>query len=272
MKLKGILAGAVVAGLILGAQSVWADNLVINGSTTVLPIAQKVSEAYMKENPGVRISISGGGSGNGIKAIIDGTTDVGMSSRFIKESEVKLAVERGAYPVPFAVAYDCIVPVVHPSNSVSDITLEELKAIYEGKLTNWKELGGPDREIAVISRDTSSGTYEVWNEKVLLGARVFPRALLQASSGAIVQAVSRNPNAIGYVGLGYVDATLKVLTVGGVTGSAETTLNGMFPISRPLFMFTSGWPEGRSAAFMNYIMHPAKGQKLVSEAGFVPLF
>lgn len=272
MKLRSLLIGATVVALFLGAQGVWAENLVINGSTTVLPIAQKVSEAYMKENPGVRISISGGGSGNGIKAIIDGTTDVGMSSRFIKESEVKLAVERGAYPVPFAVAYDCIVPVVHPSNSVSNITLEQLKAIYEGKLTNWKDLGGPDREVVVISRDTSSGTYEVWNKKVLQGARVFPRALLQASNGAVVQAVSRNQNAIGYVGLGYIDATLKALKVGGVAGSIETTLNGTFPISRPLFMFTSGWPEGQTAAFLNYMIHPAKGQKLASEIGFVPLF
>lgn len=272
MKLKRVLAGVVVAGLVFGAQNVWADTLGINGSTTVLPIGQKVAEAYMKENPEVRISISGGGSGNGIKAIIDGTTEVGMSSRFIRESEVKLAVERGAYPVPFAVAYDCIVPVVNPASGVSDISLDQLKAIYEGKITNWKELGGADREIAVISRDTSSGTYEVWNEKVLLGARVFPRALLQASSGAIVQAVSKNPGAVGYVGLGYLDASVKALTVGGVAGSAETTLNGTFPISRPLFMFTRGWPTGRTAAFMNYLMHPDKGQKLVAEAGFVPLY
>ncbi len=174
MKLRKVLAGVAVAGLLMGAQNVWADNLGINGSTTVLPIGQKVAEAYMKENPEVRISISGGGSGNGIKAIIDGTTDIGMSSRFIRDSEVKLAVERGAYPVPFAVAYDCIVPVVNPANGVSDISLEQLKAIYEGKTTNWKELGGVNREIAVISRDTSSGTYEVWNEKVLLGAMSLP--------------------------------------------------------------------------------------------------
>lgn len=272
MRLKKVLIGMALAWLIIGAQYVWAGTLGINGSTTVLPIGQKVAEAYMKENPEVRISISGGGSGHGIKAIIDGTTDVGMSSRFIRDSEVKLAVERGAYPVPFAVAYDCIVPMVNPANGVSDISLDQLKAIYEGKITNWKELGGADREIAVISRDTSSGTYEVWNEKVLLGARVFPRALLQASSGAVVQAVSRNPGAIGYVGLGYLDASVKALTVGGVAGSVETTLNGTFPVSRPLFMFTRGWPEGKAAAFMNYLMHPDKGQKLVQEIGFVPLY
>lgn len=272
MRLKGMFVIGAVAGLMVGAPSVWAGNLVIKGSTTVLPIAQKVSEAYMKEKPDVRISISGGGSGNGIKAVIDGTTDIGNASRFIKDKEVKLAVEKGAYPVPFSVAYDCIVPVVHPSNGISDVTLEQLKAIYEGKVKNWKELGGADKEIAVFSRDTSSGTYEVWGKKVLLGARVSPKALLQASNGAVVQAVSKNPNAIGYIGLGYLDDSTKMLSVGGVKGSAETTLNGTFPISRPLFMFTRGWPKGDAADFINYVLHPEKGQKLVGNAGYVPLY
>jgi phosphate transport system substrate-binding protein len=220
----------------------------------------------------VRISISGGGSGNGIKAIIDGTTDIGNASRFIKDKEVKLAVEKGAYPVPFAVGYDCIIPVVHPSNSVSDISLEQLKAIYEGKVTNWRELDGPDKKIVVISRDTSSGTYEVWGKKVLQGARVSPKALLQASNGAVVQAVSNNPNAMGYIGLGYLDDSVKMLTVGGVEGSKETTLNGTFPISRPLFMFTRGWPKGDTSDFINYLVHPEKGQKLVEQVGYVPLY
>ena len=120
--------------MFLMAGTVHAGNLVIKGSTTVLPIAQKVAEAYMKENPDVKISISGGGSGNGIKALIDGTTDIADSSRFIKDKEVALAVEKGRYPVPFAVSYDCIVPVVHPSNSMKNITLDQLKDVYLGKI------------------------------------------------------------------------------------------------------------------------------------------
>lgn len=248
------------------------ESITINGSTTVLPIAQKVAEAYMKENPAVRISVSGGGSGNGIKALIDGMTHIGMSSRFLKDSEVKLALEKGTYPVPFAVAYDCIVPIVHPSNPIQDITLDQLKAIYQGQITNWKTLGGPDLQIVVVSRDTSSGTYEVWEEKVMKKERVYPGALLQASSGAIVQAVSKNKYAIGYVGIGYVDATVKALSVGGVPGNETTTLDGTYPISRPLYMFTRGWPEGAVLSFINYILNPQKGQKLVKEAGFVPLY
>lgn len=259
-------------GLTLLAGPAMAGTVSINGSTTVLPIVQKVSEAYMKEYPGTTLSISGGGSGHGIKAIIDGTTDVAMSSRFIKPEEVKLAVERGSYPVPFAVAYDCIVPVVHPSNPVTDISLDQLKAIFKGEITNWKEIGGPDLAIVVTSRDTSSGTYEVWEEKVMKKERVFPGALLQASSGAVSQAVSKNKNALGYVGIGYLNESLKALTVNGIEGNVETTLNNTFPIARPLFIFTRGWPEGETLNFVNYMLSPQKGQKYVQEAGFVPLY
>ncbi len=255
-----------------GIHMAWAGNIVIKGSTTVLPIAQKLAEAYMKENPDTRISISGGGSGNGIKAIIDGTTDIADSSRFIKGNEVSMAVAKGSYPVPFSVAYDCIIPVVHPSNSVAGLNLDQLKAIYKGEIKNWKQVGGPDRKIVVISRDTSSGTYEVWEEKVMKNERVYPGALLQASNGAVSQAVANNKNAIGYIGIGYLNNSVKTLTVNGVAGSAETTLDGTFPISRPLFMFTNNWPTGDVAKFINYALHPEKGQKFVEQAGFVPLY
>jgi phosphate transport system substrate-binding protein len=272
MKKSRSLAVLMVMALIFGAASAWAGNIEIKGSTTVLPIAQEVAEAYMKENPDVKITISGGGSGDGIKAIIDGTTDIANSSRFIKEKEVKMAVEKGVYPVPFGIAYDCIIPVVHPSNSAGAITMVQLKDIYMGKITNWKEVGGPDKPIVVVSRDTSSGTYEVWEEKVMNKERVFPGALLQASNGAVATAVSENENAVGYIGIGYLNEKLKKLTVDGIEGTKETTLNGTFPISRVLYMFTKGWPTGDAAKFMNYVMHPEKGQKFVEKSGFVPLY
>src|SRR5208337_4260363 len=158
---------AVCTMLFLVAGWAQAGDLTINGSTTVLPIAQKVAEAYMKANPTVKISVSGGGSGNGIKALIDGTTDIADSSRFIKDEEVKAAVEKGTYPVPFAVAYDSIIPIVHPSNPVKNLTVDQLKAIYAGEVKNWKEVGGLDKELVIVSRDTSSGTYEVWEVKIL---------------------------------------------------------------------------------------------------------
>lgn len=269
---KGWLVTALALVFLLSTSMVWAGNIVVKGSTTVLPIAQKVAEAYMKDNPETTISISGGGSGNGIKAIIDGTTDVADSSRFIKDKEVALAVQKGVYPVPFAVAYDCIIPVVHPSNPVKDLSLDQLKAIYKGEIKNWKEVGGDDRKIVVVSRDTSSGTYEVWEGKVMKKERVFPGALLQASNGAVAQAVAKNKNAIGYVGIGYLNDSLKGTSVNGITGSPETTLDGTFPISRPLYMFTNKWPKEEVAKFINYVIHPDKGQKLVESAGFVPLY
>lgn len=272
MKSINLVILALVISLCLTANLVCAGNLVIKGSTTVLPIAQKVAEVYMKQHPDVKISISGGGSGNGIKALIDGSTDIADSSRFIKSKEVKLAVENGEYPVPFAVAYDCIVPVVHSTNSVVNLTMAQLKAIYKGEIKNWKEVGGPDRPIVVISRDTSSGTYEVWSEKVMEKERVFPGALLQASNGAIVQAVAKNKNAVGYIGIGYMDKSVKALMVDQIAGSEETTLNGTYPISRPLYMFTRGWPKGDTLKFINFVVHPEKGQKYVGEAGYVPLY
>jgi phosphate transport system substrate-binding protein len=271
MKVKGLMV-AVSTVLFLVAGWAQAGNLTINGSTTVLPIAQKVAEAYMKVNPKVKISISGGGSGNGIKALIDGTTDIADSSRFIKDEEVKAAVEKGAYPVPFAIAYDSIIPIVHPSNPVKNLTLDQLKAIYMGEVKNWKEVGGPALQIVVISRDTSSGTYEVWEEKVMKKERVYAGALLQASNGAVVQAVSKNRYAIGYIGLGYVNKSVKPLTINGIKGSARTTLDGTYPISRALYMFTRGWPQGDTLSFINYVLNPQKGQRYIKAAGFVPLY
>jgi phosphate transport system substrate-binding protein len=150
--------------------------------------------------------------------------------------------------------------------------MDQLKAIYKGEIKNWKEIGGPDRRIVVVSRDTSSGTYEVWETKVMEKERVFPGALLQASNGAVVQAVSKNKNALGYIGLGYLDKSTKALTVNQIEGSAETTLNGTYPISRPLYMFTPGWPKDDVLNFINFVLHPQKGQKYISEIGFVPLY
>ncbi|NOY69655.1 MAG: PstS family phosphate ABC transporter substrate-binding protein, partial [Deltaproteobacteria bacterium] len=192
------------------------------------------------------------------------------ASRFIKGKEVARAVKNGVYPVPFAVAYDCIVPVVHPSNSVSAITISQLHDIYVGKIRNWKQLGGADKRIVVVSRDTSSGTYEVWEEKVLHKDRVFPGALLQASNGAVAQAVAKNKYAMGYVGLSYLNKELKALPVNGVLASQQTAAS--FPVSRSLYMFTQGWPKGTTLKFIRFVLDPEKGQKLVEKIGYIPLY
>jgi phosphate transport system substrate-binding protein len=247
-----------------------ADNVVIKGSTTVLPIAQAALEAYMKANPGVNISLSGGGSGEGIKGLIDKTADIATSSREIKPKEIELAKSKGVDPVAYTVAIDALTPIVHPRNSVNNLTIDQLSQIYQGKITNWKEVGGDDLKIVVVSRDSSSGTFESWGQLVLNNAKVSPRAQLQASSGAVVQAISKNRYAIGYVGIGYLNKSVKALTVNGVEASAKTALSKEYSIARPLYMYTDGQPTGVVAGFINFVLSPA-GQKLVAREGFVPL-
>jgi len=260
----------IIACLMIGVGAAFAENIVIKGSTTVLPIAQATLEAYMKANPEAKISLSGGGSGEGIKAIIDGTANIGNSSREIKKSESELAQSKGVTAVETVVAIDAIVPIVNPRNPVKNLTIDQLNQIYQGKIMNWKDVGGDDLEIVVISRDSSSGTFEAWGELVLKGAKVSPRAQLQASNGAIDQAVSKNKYAIGYVGLGYLEKSVKALSVNGVQASEKTALSKEYPVSRFLYMYTNGEPKGETAKYIKFVLSSA-GQALVKKEGFVPL-
>ena len=257
--------------LSLSAPALAAQEIVINGSTTVLPVMQKAGEAFMASHPGMPLSISGGGSGNGIKALIEKQCAVAMSSRDIKDKEKAAAEKNGVTPVRTAIAVDAIVPVVNTANKVSALTTPQLRDIYTGKSTNWKDLGGVDAKIVVISRDTSSGTFECWEELVMNKERVSPAALMQASNGAVVQAVSNNKNAIGYVGLGYLDKSTKGLKVNDVQASAQTALSKQWPIARELYIFTDGQPAGVVKELVDYLLDPAKGQKSVREVGYVPL-
>ena len=259
-----------IAFLMAGASTAVAETIVIKGSTTVLPIAQAALEAYMKANPGAKISLSGGGSGEGIKALIDRSTDIATSSREIKANEIALAKSKGVNPTAAVVAIDAIVPIVNPKNRVRDLTIDQLSQIYQGKIANWKEVGGDDLQIVAVSRDSSSGTFESWSELVLNKAKVTPRAQMQASSGAIVQTVSKNRYALGYIGLGYLDKTVKGLTVSGVPASATTAIAKTYPISRPLYMYTNGTPKGETAKFIAFVLG-SEGQKIVAREGFVPV-
>jgi len=254
----------------MGGLAVAADSIVIKGSTTVLPIAQAVLEAYMKANQGVQISLSGGGSGEGIKALIDQSTDIADSSREIKKEEIELAESKGVKPVTHVIAYDAIMPVVNPKNNVQGLSIDQLSQIYQGKITNWKEVGGADLKIVVISRDSSSGTFDSWDNFVMKKARVAPTAQMLASNGAVVTAVSKNKYAIGYLGMGYMNSSVKGLKVNGVMASAQTALSRQYPMSRELYMYTNGQPKGEVAKFIAFIKSP-KGQDIVKKEGFVPL-
>jgi phosphate transport system substrate-binding protein len=248
----------------------YAEKIVCEGSTTVLPIAQKAAEVFMNNNGGSEISVRGGGSGVGIASLIDGTCNIADSSRSIKDTELDKAVTNGRHPTATVIAMDGICVIVNPSNSVNALTKRQISDIYTGKVSNWKQLGGSDEKVVVISRDSSSGTFEAFGTLVLEGLKVRSDALMQASNQAVASTVSSTPGAIGYVGLGYVTSSVKAVDVDGVKASKETVLTGKYAIGRPLFMYTDGAPKGLAKQFIEFILSP-DGQKLVEEEGFVGL-
>lgn len=253
------------------------QELVLKGSTTVLPIAQLLAEEYYAQHPEAVISVQGGGSGTGIAALIDGTTDIADASRAMKASEWERAVANGVYPYHWYIANDGIAVIVHPSNPIERVTFAELRAIWAGEVRNWRELGGPDMPIVVVSRDTASGTFETFKELVLEGEEVrAPGALFQPSNAAVAETVGTTPGAIGYIGLGYLNPAVKALSVARdaagpyIEATFETTMAGTYPISRPLFMITNGFPAGITLDFIMFALSDA-GQRIVQEAGYVPI-
>lgn len=271
LKFAGILTVAVFTAALIGACTKGSrERVVVKGSTTVLPITQKAAEAFQKAE-GIPVFVEGSGSGNGIKALIDGSCEIANSSREMKPEEKEAAKKKGRGVKEITVAYDMIVPIVHPTNQVKNITMDQLKAIYDGSLTSWKQLGGADEKIVVVSRDTSSGTYEIWHEKVMKKTDVRRDALLQASNGAIITTVAGNPKAIGYVGFGYLNESIHALKVNGVEGTIDNGKSGVFPISRKLFMYVNA--EGLSEQAQKFIdfLSSDTGQALVKEAGFIPI-
>lgn len=257
--------------LLLGASSAWAqDRIRITGSTTVLPIAQKAAENFMAQTPGVELTVSGTGTGEGLKTILAGHAEISNASRDLKGKEKELAEKANLTLVKHTVALDCIAVVVNPQNPVNNLTLEQIGDIYTGKIKNWKEVGGVDKPIVAINRDASSGTFELWLEKVQLGKRAHPGVQVQPSNGGIAQAVASNRLAIGYVGFGYLNKDLKAVTVNGQAPTAAGAKDGSYPLARELYMFTVGEPGGRIKDFLAYLLGP-DGQRLVEKEGFVAI-
>ena len=246
------------------------NELTIKGSTTVLPVAQITAEVFMDRNPDIDISVQGGGSGVGIASLLDNTTDIADSSREIIDKEIARAKEKGITPHEIVIAMDGIAVIVHPSNIISYLTKEQIKAIYTGKISNWAEIGGEDKKIVVVSRDTSSGTFEAFEKLAIDKEKVRPDALTTASNQAVVMTVASSPNAIGYAGLGYLSKKVKPLRVNKVECTRETIISGAYPLSRPLYMYTNGAPGGTTKQFIDFILSE-EGQKLVEEEGFVGL-
>jgi phosphate transport system substrate-binding protein len=257
----------------------------IIGSNTVTPLSSVWAENFMRANPRVSIAVSGPGSGVGIASLIDGTTDICQSSRLITAKEVEQAKAKGVSPYEIQVASDALSVIVNPANPVSELTIEQLSAIYTGKITNWKEIGGKDAPIVVMSRDTNSGTHAFFKEHVvqMYGLPTADKTLeygnkvlFLPSTEEGVSQVATNPNAIFYAGLGYVNDKVKTIAIKKTPGdpavkpSVATALNGTYPISRPLVYYTNGAPTGVIKAYIDYCLSE-EGQKVVLEAGFVPL-
>lgn len=249
-------------------------SITIEGSDTMVNLAQAWQEEFNKENPGVMIAIKGGGSGTGIAALINGTVDYANASREIKDEEVAEATAKGITPVENRVAVDGIAVILNPANGVTDLTMEQLGKIYRGEITNWKDVGGADKAIVLLSRDSSSGTYEYFKEEVVAAedenAEFAKEAKLLPSTQAIVDETKANADAIGYVGLGYVTPDVKVVAIDGVVASLETAKDGSYVLSRGLYMYSNGEPADVMKAYLDWILSPA-GQAVVEDQGFVPV-
>jgi phosphate transport system substrate-binding protein len=258
------------------------NTLQIKGSDTMVNLGQGWAEDYMQKNPDSFIAVTGGGSGTGMASLISGTCDIAMASRTIKQKEIEFANQKGINPYENKVALDGLAVVVNSASPVSKLTIKQLAQIFTGKITNWKELGGGDQQIVILSREVNSGTHVYFKEHVLRNndpnskEEFSPSALLLPSSQAIADEVANNPAAIGYYGMGYICEKQKAIAIAQdenseyVLPTIENVISGKYPISRPLFLYTNGEPTGLVKNFLDYVLSN-EGQKIVSDTDFVPI-
>ena len=268
-----ILATAVIAATLFGSGCIGGNDdvssslrLQIAGSTTVLPIAEECARVFMEKNPGSQIYVSGGGSSHGVKAVADGTVNIGDASRDLKDSEREL------YPdlVTHAIAKDGVAVIIHPSNQISDLTMEQLQGIYTGEITNWKDLGGGDAEIMVVSREEGSGTRDCFEQAVLapIKKEITDHAIIQDSNGKVRTTIAGNEQGIGFLSLGYVNPDVKAVKLDGTQPTIANIRSGDYAISRTLWMITDGEPDANEQTFLDFVL-AEEGQRIVSEVHFI---
>lgn len=275
---KGLLGMLVVTGLLLSANTAEARSKVIQakGSDTILNVSQSIAENYMKENRKARIAVTGGGSGVGISSLINGTTDIAMASRSIKAKELDQAKEKGLEVREVVLGFDGITIIANHSNPVKDIDDITLGKVFRGEITNWKELGGEDVPIVVLSRDSSSGTHEFFKEHIIRenntkkDLEYGPKTLYMPSNEAIKQEVKSNKYAIGYIGMGYMDDSVESIKVDGVEASVENVSSKTYPIAREVYWYVDKNADEDINKLVDYALS-SKGQELVKEEGFVPV-
>ncbi len=250
------------------------SKIFIKGSDTILPVSIAESEAYMELHPQTEIIVIGGGSSLGIASFIEGEVEIAMASRKIKESELASATSNGINPVESVIAWDGISIIVNEDNPLESLSIEQLQSIYMGKITNWSELGGSDEEIEVLVRDSSSGTYGFFKEHVLQDEEYTLSAITEPNTEAVVGDVASNSAAIGYIGLAYMDDSVKMLGLGTPENffypESESITNGNYPLSRPLQYYTNGQPEGTTKEYIEFVLSNS-GQEILTEVGYLPV-
>jgi len=286
-KLFGLLSALLIVVIFTGCGSgedrAARKNIQINGSDTEVNLVQNLAETFMASNPDVRIAVTGGGSGTGIAAIINRQTDIANSSRSMRESEIEQARQRGVEPLPIVFAMDGLAIVTHESNPIESLTIDQISKIYRGEITNWREVGGPDMSITLYGRQSNSGTYVYFREHVV-GADYSPRMRNMNGTAQIVEAIRSDRAGIGYVGIGYIAdsegtviSRINVVDVAADDASPaftpldpENVMSGKYPISRPLYQYTNGMPEGDMLAFIRWELSE-EGQQVVAQSGYYPV-
>jgi phosphate transport system substrate-binding protein len=240
-------------------------QLTVTGSTTILPIAEVAATDFMAANPGTKVLVAGVGSSAGIEAVSNGTAQIGTSSRDLKPEEGKLGL------VDIKIALDAIAVIVNPSNPVQSLTTSQVADIFSGKIKNWREVGGQDMEIGLVNRDESSGTRDAFSNMVLKGGPFDPTAAVLPGTGQVRSVVAQSPIAVGYISLGFVDKSVKALTIDGVTPTEQTVADGTYPISRVLHFLTKGAPTGLAKRYIDFVLSPTVQDEVVRDAGFLPI-
>ena len=275
---NGLLGMLILGGMLISGNVAEARSRVIQakGSDTILNVSQSIAENYMKENRKARIAVTGGGSGVGISSLINGTTDIAMASRNIKEKEIEQAKAKGLEVKEVVLGFDGITIIANHANPVKDIDDLTLGKVFRGEITNWKELGGEDAPIVVLSRDSSSGTHEFFKEHIVRenntkkDLEYGQKTLYMPSNEAIKQEVKSNKYAIGYIGMGYMDDSVEAIKVDGVEASVENVSSKKYPIAREVYWYVDGKASDEINKLVDYALSP-KGQELVKEEGFVPV-
>ena len=243
-------------------------KLQIAGSTTVLPVAEECARVFMEKHPDARVFVSGGGSSHGVKAVADGTVDIGCASRDLKSSEMDANPDLVSHPI----AKDGVAVIVHSSNPVTDLTIEQLQDIYAGTITNWKDVGGTDSVIMVVTREEGSGTRDCFEQAVMkpIKSEITDYGIIQDSNGKMRVTVAGSSQAIGFLSLGYVNSDIKALKLDGIEPTKESVVDGSYAISRTLWMITNGAPNSAEQAYLDFVLGD-EGQKIVESVHFIAI-